>query len=249
MSRQNRLTKQMTSTPKNWIAEALKLEQAVLLGKLELARESIEHAPTKGGVVEDIWLEFFRRYLPSRYEVSSGFVVDHKGGISQQIDIIIFDRHYTPTLLSQERHRYIPVEAVYMVFEVKQEFAKDYIEYAEEKLASVVKLKRTSAPIVNMGEEQDPRESYKICGGLLATTGWATQNWEDKVTEYVSSLNCGCCLKSGAFYNFGTGNEFFPDADMALPHFTVNLLKQLNSLGTAPAVDWAKYAESIVPNT
>ena len=241
MSQLNRSVRQMRRTQKNWIAEALKLEQDVLLGKLKLARESIKHPTTKGGVAEDIWLDFLRRYLPNRYEVSSGFVVDHKGGISQQIDIVIFDRHFTPTLLLQEQHRYIPAEAVYMVFEVKPAFSADHIAYAEEKLASVTKLERTSASMIASGKQTDARRLFEISGGLLALDGWVNKNFQKNIEEYVESLNCGCCLENGAFYNFDS-LDFFLESDMALSHFMMKLLAHLNKLGSAPAIDWGKYA-------
>ena len=53
-----------------------------------------------------------RKYLPNRYAVAQGIVVDSNGATSDQIDIIIFDPQYTPTLLDQQSHRFVPAEAV-----------------------------------------------------------------------------------------------------------------------------------------
>jgi len=53
-----------------------------------------------------------------------GFVVDHSGKISEQIDIIIYDRHFTPFIFKGERVVYIPVEGVYAIFEVRPQFNK-----------------------------------------------------------------------------------------------------------------------------
>lgn len=33
--------------------------------------------------------------------------------------VVVFDRQYTPTLLDNDKHRYVPAEAVYAVFECK----------------------------------------------------------------------------------------------------------------------------------
>ena len=78
-----------------------------------------------------------RKYLPNRYAVAQGIVVDSNGATSDQIDIIIFDPQYTPTLLDQQSHRFVPAEAVYGVLEAKPVISKQNLEYAGDKAASV----------------------------------------------------------------------------------------------------------------
>ena len=95
-----------------WMREAFIDVQAELEMKLQLAARSISHAGTQGAVNEDHWIEVFRAYLPKRYEVATGLVIDSRGERSQQIDVVVFDKHFTPTLLDQQNHRYIPAEAV-----------------------------------------------------------------------------------------------------------------------------------------
>ena len=255
----------MSPSQNNWVAKSLKLEQQILTSELQLAKESIGHAPTKGGVAENIWLGFFRRYLPDRYEVSSGFVVDSRGAISDQIDIIIFDRYFTPVLLAQETHRYIPAEAVYAVFEVKPNLTPEHLKYAENKAASVRNLKRTSRAMISGGEVTPARKQFDILAGILSVDGWVEGNFEKKTREHLSTnikglLNCGCCLTLGAFDTFGDGKEikssnefmnpknykFFILSDMALPYIMIRLLGALQVLGSVPAIEWNKYAEHLI---
>lgn len=237
----------------DWIAEALKIEQDVLVKKLNLAKQSISHPSVKGGVAEDIWLEFFRRYLPGRYQVSSGFVVDSSGGISHQIDIIIYDGHFTPALLSQENHRYIPAEAVYMAFEVKPDFSSEYLLYARDKLASIKSLSRTSTETRANGKKIKAWKHFEIFGGLLALEGTAN-NFKRQVKRHVETredpVNCGCCLRQGAFDNFDKNSiSFSPSPETSLPYFMIRLLVHLNNIGTVPPVHWGKYLERLKSNT
>ena len=223
--------------------------QKVLESKLDLAKISIEHAPSKGEVFEDHWISVFRSYLPNRYQVSSGFIVDCDGNTSDQIDIVIYDKQYTPTLLDQQDQRYIPAEAVYAVFEVKPHIDKDYLIYAGEKAKSVRKLKRTSVSISHAGGSYKPKEPFPITAGIVAKT----VNWSDGLgksfvenlpNDNLTFLDCGCALASGTFDHFD-GELIINTNEAALIYFLFRLLGKLQSLGTVPAIDWMAYAQSL----
>lgn len=223
--------------------------QKVLEAKLDLAKMSLPHAPSKGEVTEDHWVDVFRSYLPNRYEVSSGFVVDSDGSRSQQIDLIVYDRQYTPTLLDQQDQRYIPVEAVYAVFEVKQHIDKEYLDYAGEKAKSVRTLKRTSVPISHAGGVYPPKEPFPIIAGIVAQkAGWSDglgkafeQNLPSKGLAFI---DCGCALTCGTFDHYDGELKIISD-EIALIYFLFRLLGKLQSLGTVPAIDWMAYAQAI----
>ena len=59
-------------------------------------------------------------YLPSQIPGDSGIFIDCEGNVSDQIDIVIYDRHYF-AVYSQKQNgaTYIPAESVYAVVEVK----------------------------------------------------------------------------------------------------------------------------------
>ena len=48
-------------------------------------------------------------------------IVDSNGQFSDQIDIVLFDRQYTPLIFEHQNEIVVPVEAVYALFEAKQE--------------------------------------------------------------------------------------------------------------------------------
>ena len=232
-----------------WMKESFVDVQTELAIKLKRASQSISHAGTHGAVNEDHWIDIFRSYLPNRYAVATGLVIDSLGNRSDQIDIVIFDRHFTPTLLDQQNHRYIPVEAVYAVFESKPHFDKSYIEYAGDKAASVRKLHRTSVPISHAGGTFDAKPLFPIVAGIVA----AKSSWADGLGEHflknlpqedIKKLDCGCALEHGAFDSFGETLKIV-DPEGALIYFLFRLLSRLQSLGTVPAIDWAAYASVI----
>lgn len=242
-------TDQRSQTDTAWMRKAFIGVQATLEAKIRLALQSIEHTGTKGGVNESHWIEILRAYLPNRYDVKSGIIIDSCGGRSDQIDIVIFDRHFTPTLLDQQDHCYIPAEAVYAVFEAKPHFDKAYLEYAGQKAASVRRLHRTSVAIAHAGGTYPPKPIFPIVAGIVAArSDWADGLGESFKKNFPSGaselLDCGCALEAGAFDTFDGSLRTVP-ADGALIHFLFRLLSKLQSLGTVPAIDWAAYASII----
>lgn len=234
-----------------WLHEAFIKVQQTLALQLELAAGSITHPGAQGDVSEDHWLEVFRAYLPNRYEVAKGFVIDSRGAKSEQIDLIVFDRHFTPTLLDQQRHRYIPVEAVYAVFEAKPAMDKAQIEYAAQKAASVRRLHRTSVPIAHAGGTYAAKQPFPIVGGFLARRVIWQDGLGERFVRYLpddpqARLNCGCTLENGAFDDYDGELKQHPQAS-ALVWFLFRLLGKLQSLGSVPAIDWSAYAAILNP--
>jgi hypothetical protein len=233
---------------KSFLQDALSAEQRVLAVQLELSSKSITHDGVMGEVNEQHFIQFLRRHLPIRYQVDHGIVIDSDGVTSDQIDIVIFDNQYTPTLLDQHAHRYIPAEAVYCVLEVKPTINKSYLEYAGEKAQSVRALRRTSVPIRHAGGEYPPKPLLPIIAGIVAAhaewcDGLSSPSFAANLGELTDlrALDCGVALSDRAFDTFD-GRLQLSNANGALAYFLFRLLRQLQSLATAPAVDWDRYA-------
>jgi hypothetical protein len=75
------------------------------------------NAEAKGEASEDVWIELLAAHLPYRYQVAKGIVIDANGRESHYIDVIIYDRQYTPLVFNKDGKRYIPAESVYAVIE------------------------------------------------------------------------------------------------------------------------------------
>lgn len=234
-----------------FLREAFERVHARLAFDLEDAAKTVTHDGKRGEVTESDWLRVIRSYLPKRYAVDSGIVIDSTGKTSDQIDIVIYDIHYTPVLLTRESNRYIPAEAVYAVLEAKPSITKNLLEYAGKKSESVRILKRTSAPVVHSDAVHPPKKLFPIVSGIVA----ASVEWKDGFGESFRRvmngdgladdrrIDCGCGLSHGAFDTFAAdGSLTFGEQQASLVFFLFRLLNKLQSLGTVPAIDWNAYA-------
>lgn len=218
------------------------------------ARELFEHPTAKGDVGEGAWQRLLQEFLPHRYQVSRAFVLDARGNMSQQIDLVIHDRHFCPLLFEQDGHRYIPAESVFAVFEVKPELDKGVIEYAQQKASSVRRLYRTNRPLVDRGVARPPREAFRIVAGVLAVeSGWSP-HFGDSLAQVlatddpVSQLQLGCAPRHGAFeafYDPGAIRLEVNDGGGPLMFFLLRLFHHLQVIGSPMAIDLREYSRPL----
>lgn len=179
--------------------------QGLLVASLGLS--SVHDNPNaRGDNSEVTWRKMLSTYLPPRYKVGKGFVIDHEGTYSEHIDIIIYDGYYAPIVFNENDQLYVPAESVFAVIESKQVLKKEYIDYARDKAASVRALKRTSAPIRQMNSTTATKADDKeIIAGIVATRSeWSPsfgEPFEKAIAEAagISRINLGCALNDGSF--------------------------------------------------
>lgn len=82
-------------------------------------RDSLPHSGEIGGLVEHVFRTQLEEILPEKVGVSNGFVVDSEGGVSRQMDIILYDRQNTPRIFTSEGAQMFPVESTFACGEVK----------------------------------------------------------------------------------------------------------------------------------
>src|SRR5665647_587975 len=101
-------------TENHRLRSAFLQKQRHLIAALEIIPEFTDHGTTIGDDSEANWARVLREFLPARYGVAKGHVMDSRGETSQQIDLLVFDSQYTP-LLAQTSNGdlFIPAEAVY----------------------------------------------------------------------------------------------------------------------------------------
>ncbi len=222
--------------------------QDSMRARLSLNRRTLHHPVAKGDASELEWIELLSTYLPARYKVDKAFVIDHRGQISEQIDIVIFDRHFSPFLFRQNGQTFVPAESVYAILEVKQELNNYYIDYAAKKIASVRRLTRTSAPIIDCGIARDPRPLPHILGGFVSLAGNVTSACEEKLLSLktLRRIDLGCSLESQSFYvDYSKPIIQKSTTDNSLVFFFLKLLAQLQKAGTVPPMEVDKYAASL----
>jgi len=99
-----------------------KIEEKLLVSKLDAIRAAIEHAGEKGRSLEGETISFLRTFLPSEYGLSTGFVVfqgPNGTQLSSQLDIIIYDAIRGGPIVRLSTCDVFPLDAVYGYIEVK----------------------------------------------------------------------------------------------------------------------------------
>jgi hypothetical protein len=218
--------------------------------RLETVRKTIGHPGTKGDASEGVWLELLQKYLPQRYQAARAHVVDSNGLFSQQIDVVIFDRQYSPFIFHFQDEIIVPAESVYAIFEAKQSINAAQVAYAQEKIASVRRLHRTSLPIPHAGGVYKAKELMPILGGMLAFES----DWNPAFGQPLGvaldaekgegRINLGCVAAHGYFSLEATTGayEITPGGKPATA-FLFKLISLLQFSGTVPMIDVQAYAK------
>ena len=221
--------------------------------RLTCSRSSFNHSGVKGDASENVWLSLLQTYLPERYRVEKAHAVDSRGGFSDQLDIVVFDRQYSPFIFNFEKQLIIPAESIYAVFEAKQTVNAKQVSYAQDKVASVRRLHRTSLPIPHAGGTFSAKPPIPILGGILALeSDWspALGNSFDKALDVGSGdqrLNIGCVAAHGHFqYDDKNACYKICNEAKAATAFLFALISRLQFSGTVPMIDINAYGDWLI---
>jgi hypothetical protein len=217
--------------------------------KLATARKAFAHPGTKGNASENVWLELLQTYLPHRYQAATAHVVDSKGSFSEQIDIVVFDRQYSPFIFKYQGQTIVPAESVYAAFEAKQSINAVEVSYAQKKAGSVRRLHRTSLPIPSAGGVLPAKPLQHIIGGLLSFES----DWDPPLgkplldalagAEPDGRLDMGCVAAHGMFVCDAKGCHTVTPQGKAATAFLFELIARLQSSATVPMIDIRAYAK------
>jgi hypothetical protein len=219
-------------------------------GRLARVRASISHPGSKGDASETVWVSLLDQYLPRRYQVAKAHVVDSKGSFSDQIDVVVFDRQYSPFIFTYECQTVIPAESVYAVFEAKQSANASLVEYAQKKAASVRKLHRTSLSIPHAGGVYEAKPLFPILAGLLTfESEWTPplgRSLEASLKKNLADgrLDMGCVAAHGHFvFDEATASYSLTSDGKPATAFLLKLIALLQLRGTVPMIDVDAYAQ------
>lgn len=236
------------------LAEAFRARQQQLESDLGFGRTVLAHPGTLGDATELDWRRMLSDFLPRRYGVAKAFVIDVDGNMSDQLDVVIHDRHYSPLLFEVGGAHFIPAESVYAVFEIKQALNKPYIAYAGDKIASVRRLRRTTVGFGTATGLAPAQQPKRILGGLLALNSEWSPPFGQPLLDALSErepdqvVDFGCALRAGTFEAEAPEQPgelwISGDPTTSLIFFTLRLLKRLQAMATVTAMDYAAYIAS-----
>ena len=99
-----------------------------------------EHQGVKGGGNEAVLIDLLRDFLPKKYGIGTGVVVDKTGAQSKQCDIVIYDAVNYPEIFSLTSAKFFPVDFVYATIEVKTTLDSAKTSEAIKNIRSVQSL-------------------------------------------------------------------------------------------------------------
>jgi len=94
---------------------------------------------------ETVLRTFLKDYLPKRFGIDAGFVIDASGNVSKQMDVVKYDVGNAPVFKIVEDKKVFPVECVCAIGEVKSYLGKKELNDALEKIRSAKRLDKTNS--------------------------------------------------------------------------------------------------------
>lgn len=178
--------KQFTSLPRYWEGVA-----AIIDARLKASKEYLRH-PITGISAECYFRDVLKEYLPSRYAVDTGFVINADGQRSDNLDVIVADTLHIPPLCSEPNYKVFAVESVCAVMEITtspraKEKGVSKFEIDIAKLAKVREMGKTRSyveiqPIkTEKGIEFLPQE-FSLKGSPRCFLITAGDEWKKKDT-------------------------------------------------------------------
>lgn len=124
----------------------LKMERELVT---QLNYDVTNHQLTAGSYREEIWVNFFRRIVPKKFNIArSVFIINSNQSVSKEVDIAIYDEQYTPYIFNYGLIKFIPVEAVAAVVQCKSRNLNP--EDLEEWADSIDVLRTSNDSIVRL---------------------------------------------------------------------------------------------------
>ena len=160
----------MPSTPYRSVLSTAQQRISVAVDQI---RKAIPHPGETGALVERLFRSHLEDILPEKVGVSNGFVVDSRGAVSRQMDVILYDKLNALRLFTSEGAQMFPVETTYACGEVKTNMTSERFHDSFEKCLSYKRLSRhayvrTSNTILTQvhtlfGQQYDHWQSIFFC--------------------------------------------------------------------------------------
>lgn len=108
--------------------------------EVQLINNVFHHNGLKGEGNENMLRDLLKKFIPKKYGIGSGLIIDKNGNQSRQCDIVIYDNYNYPELLSMSSVKLYPVDIVYAVVEIKTKLDSAKSKIAIENINSVLTL-------------------------------------------------------------------------------------------------------------
>jgi hypothetical protein len=138
--------------------------------------KDLPHQGEKGGIRERRVADFLSTYLPQKYGIGTGHIIDRHGHISNQTDIVIYDALNGIALPVDKYYSLFPCESVYAAIEVKSKLTASKSD-VEESRGEIYKCtsSTTKLKLLDRGGDLSP-----IVSAVFAyDTQWRKDQWQN----------------------------------------------------------------------
>ncbi|WP_152632997.1 DUF6602 domain-containing protein [Aliarcobacter butzleri] len=196
-----------------------------------------KHSLSKGEYREQPIQEFFRELLPNKFAVLSGEIIDYKGNVSPQSDLIIY-RNIDGIPVFKTEPTILLAESVMSIIEVKSKINLDEYEDCLKKAEKLYKLKPFGKSIQQYERGRNPtNKEVRIFISVFAYSSDSKMSMKDEYARFIKraeelSIN-PCVIDRIYILNKGiinpTENKYSNETDdnRAFFYFYSNLLQFL----------------------
>ena len=175
------------------------------------ASRQVWHRGSRGTIRENNLKAFLsEERLPARYGIGSGEIVGHVRDVSNQSDIIIYDKLNGVTLIYDETTKVFPIDSVYGIIEVKSTLSKSELIDCLDKIKNFKQMAPTGVVTHQIGPLSATHArsqpfgmvfAYSLYNNSLSSLLENLREWESANPASVWP-NYICILGSGVIYHY-----------------------------------------------
>lgn len=150
----------------------------------------INHRFSKGHVRElELASQFVRKYIPAKIGVGNGEIVATSDEVSNECDLILYEKNSCPFLLYKEGYQIFPIELVHGIIEVKSNLDSRELEDAFNKIQKIKKFPKSAfrpqeGPIIKANNLYDKEwDFFPTLGFVFAYNSIDLLTLKDKLKE------------------------------------------------------------------
>ncbi len=145
----------------------------------------ITHSLSKGEVRENPVRDFFESLLPKRFSVASGEIIDSRGGVSPQSDLIVYRASDGIPILNAQP-TILQIESVMCVTEVKSVINTEEYEDCLKKAKKLFELRPFDKKLQGYERGRDPdSEDCRIFISIFAYSSNTKSGLDEEAKRYI----------------------------------------------------------------
>ena len=178
--------------------------------QFEVTRAKCEHSGNKGANAETILRNFLREYLPRRYGIGHGEIIDTQGRRSAQTDIVIVTDEHPFTFIADQVGFFF-IEGVFATGEVKSVLTSQELDIALINASKFRELKCDARGMTMLWSLNDSDHKRFVNNPPYFLFAFETQVAKETVRQSLMrqtkrSIDAVFILNQGAILDFGDGN-------------------------------------------